>query len=100
MLLFVPRASIGMEETDPVNRGAEVLQRDARTVHRIAQRLLQRRDTGATPLQRASGPLENVDLTPRVAQHARRGQATERAADDRDHRRTVHGRFSLMSGTA
>ena len=40
MPAFVTHASVGMEETDPVGRGAEVLQRYARTAHRIAQRLL------------------------------------------------------------
>jgi hypothetical protein len=53
------------------------------------QRHVERGDPGPARLQRRRGPLEHADVAAGVAEHQRRGQAAERAADDND---TGHAR--------
>src|SRR6202453_3616495 len=97
--LLVLDAAVAVQEADPVGARADVLGAQAAAFHEVLQRAVQHGESRAARGEGGRRALEDADVTARVAEHQRRRQAADRAADDADGRHQGYGRPNVATLT-
>src|ERR1700722_3779181 len=97
--LFVLDAAVAVQEADPAGARAHVLGAQAAALHQVLQRAVQHGESRAARGEGGRRALEDADVTARVAEHQRRRQGADRAADDADGRHRGYGRPNVATLT-